>query len=449
MEGRFFIELSRAVWGMPMVAVLMAGGLWLSWCSGFVQIRRFGAAMKSALGGMLRPRGAGGLSPFEAVCTALAGTVGTGNIAGVMIALTLGGPGAVFWMWVSAFIGMGTKYAEIVLAMRYRERRGGAYLGGMMYCVKNGLGRPFLWLAVLFCVFGTAASFGIGNLMQIGSITRVTGGALGIPAPLMGAAMAAAVYLAIRGGAESRGRIASLLVPLMAGLYVAAALTVIGLNIDRLPGAIGDIFRGALSPRAALWGGAGEAVSWGFKRGLFSNEAGMGSSPMAHASVGGGSPVEQGYMGIFEVFADTLVLCTLTALMVLCSGVPIVYGSAGGAEYCALALGSVFGQRLSGLFMAAAMGLFAFSSILGWSLYGERCVGFLSGGRGVGVYRAIFSAVTFLGSVVGFEAVIGISDIANALMILPNMASLILLSPEVRKITRGSPGGTGAVSYEN
>lgn len=436
MYNSFFLSLSRAVWGAPMVVLLLAGGLWLSYSSGFVQVRHFSLAMRRSLGGLFRRGGEGGLSPFEAVCTALAGTIGTGNIAGVMIALTLGGPGAVFWMWVSALVGMGTKYAEIVLAMRYRRRRGEGYAGGIMYCIKFGLGRGYGWLAVMFCVFGTLASFGIGNLMQVGSIMTVARRVLPLPAPIIGAAMAAAVYLTLRRGTEGRGRLSAFIVPLMAGIYIFGALAVIGLNIRRLPEALTEIFRGAFSTRAAVWGSAGEAVSWGFKRGLFSNEAGLGSSPIAHAAVGERNAVEQGFMGIFEVFADTVVLCTLTALMVLCSGVPINYGSAGGAEYCAAALASVFGMRGSDVFMTIFMTLFAFSSIVAWSLYGERCVDYLLDGRGIGVYRAVFSAVTFLGASLGFEAIIGLSDVANALMILPNMTALTLLSPEVRRLTR-------------
>ncbi len=439
-------SLTRAVWGAPTVAALMVCGAYLSLCCGFLQIRHFAFAMKRSVGRLFEKRSGSGTSALEAVCTALAGTVGTGNIAGVMVALTMGGPGAVFWMWVSAFLGMGTKYAEIVLAVRYREKRGGEYVGGPMYYIKNGLGPGFRWLAVLFCIFGAAAAFGSGNMMQTGSILTVTR-ALGLgPAPLIGAVMALAVFLTCRGGAAGRGRAAAYLVPVMAGVYVLGTLTVIGANLQNLPAALGEIFTGALSPKAALGGvsgfGVGQAMSWGFRRGMFSNEAGLGSSPIAHASAEASSPAEQGLMGVFEVFADTSVICTLTALAVLTSGVPIAYGVPGGAEYCAAAFATVFGGRASLIFMASAMSLFAFSSIVGWSLYGERCVQFLLGDGAAKIYRLAFAAVTFLGSLAPFTGVLYVCDIMNALMALPNLPALILLAPEAGRLTEEYFTGT-------
>lgn len=436
----FLRSMSRAVWGAPTVAALMLCGAYMSVRCGFVQIRRFGTAMRRCVGRIFEKKGpGGGTSPLEAVCTALAGTVGTGNIAGVTVALTMGGPGAVFWMWLSALLGMGTKYAEITLAVRYREKRGGEYVGGPMYYIVNGLGPEYRWLAVMFAVFGAAAAFGAGNVMQMGSILTVTG-AMGLgPAPLIGAAMAVAVFLTCRNGAAGRGRAAAYLVPVMAGVYVLGTLTVIGANIQNLPAALGEIFKSALSPKAAVGGvsgfGVGRAMSWGFRRGMFSNEAGLGSSPIAHASAEASSPAEQGLMGIFEVFVDTAVICTLTALAVLCSGVPLGYGVPGGAEYCAAAFAGVFGERASLLFMALAMGLFAFSSIVGWSLYGERCVQFLLGDGGARLYRTAFAAVTFLGSLAPFTGVLYVCDIMNALMALPNIPALILLAPEAGRLT--------------
>ncbi len=433
--------VSRAVWGAPTVAALMVCGAYLSWRCGFVQIRHFKTALRLSVGRIFKRGGPGsGTSALEAVCTALAGTVGTGNIAGVAVALTMGGPGAVFWMWVSALFGMGTKYAEITLAVRYRERRGGEYVGGPMYYIKNGLGPGCRWLAVLFAIFGAAAALGVGNVMQTGSILTVTG-ALGLgPAPAVGAAMALTVLLTCRGGAAGRGRAAAYLVPVMAGVYVLGTLTVIGANLPRLPGALAEIFAGALTPRAAVGGvsgfGAARAMSWGFRRGMFSNEAGLGSSPIAHASADVSSPAEQGLMGIFEVFVDTAVICTLTALAVLTSGVPIRYGVPGGAEYCAAAFAAVFGERASLTFMAAAMALFAFSSIVGWSLYGERCAQFLLGDRAAAVYRLAFAAVTFLGSLAPFTGVLYVCDIMNAMMALPNIPALLLLAPEAGRLTR-------------
>ncbi len=445
-------RIADIVWGAPMLALLIIGGFYLTKSSDFIQIRRFGSAMRKTLGGIFG-NGAGNKSavtPFEAVCTALAGTIGTGNIAGVVIALCLGGPGAIFWMWVSAFIGMGIKYAEILLAVKYRERDPeGGYRGGPMYFIKNGLGSKFKWLAALFCVFGAAASFGIGNMMQMGSIMTALRGALevltdGKPMgrwvyPAVGLAMAAACGASILGGAKRRGRMASFVVPFMAVFYIAGALAVIIAHADRLLPVIKEIFSSAFTGTALLGGTAGEtvrrAMSWGMKRGMFSNEAGLGSSPIAHASADTKSPVEQGFMGVFEVFFDTIVICTLTALMVLVSGVGLPYGSAGGAEYCSQALASVFGNGFSSIFMSSAMALFAFSSIVGWSLYGERCIEYLAGKGAVDCYRAIFIAVIFFSSFMSFGFIIQISDIMNALMILPNMAGVLMLSPVVKRET--------------
>ncbi len=445
-------RIADIVWGAPMLALLIIGGFYLTKSSSFIQIRRFGSAMKKTLGGIFKKGSEknNAVTPFEAVCTALAGTIGTGNIAGVVIALCLGGPGAIFWMWVSAFIGMGIKYAEILLAVKYRERDPeGGYRGGPMYFIKNGLGSRFKWLAALFCIFGAVASFGIGNMMQMGSIMTALGGAIGAITegepvhrwmfPVVGLAMAAACAISIVGGAKRRGRMASFIVPFMAIFYIVGALAVICAHADRLLPVLGEIFSSAFTGTALLSGTAGEtvrrAMSWGMKRGMFSNEAGLGSSPIAHASADTKSPVEQGFMGVFEVFFDTVVICTLTALMVLVSGVGLPYRSVGGAEYCAQALSTVFGDRLSSVFMAAAMALFAFSSIVGWSLYGERCVEYLAGKGAVDCYRAVFVAVIFLSSFMSFGFIIQISDIMNALMILPNMTGVLLLSPVVKRET--------------
>ncbi len=417
-------SIGAALWGAPTVAALLICGLVLSRRAGFVQIRCFGLAIKTSLGRIFRRSASRGASPLEAVCTALAGTVGTGNIAGVAIALSLGGPGAVFWMWVSALVGMGIKYTEIRLAVQYRERRGAEYVGGPMYTVKNGLGKRFAPLAALFAVSGAVASFGVGNMMQVGSILTMTGGDGPVPAWAVCALLAVMVYLTCRGGAAGRGRAAAMIVPAMALLYMAGALTVILVNVNRLPEALASIFTGAFSGRAGL----GAAMSVGFRRGLFSNEAGMGSSPIAHASADAPDPENQALMGIFEVFVDTILICTLTALMLL-TGLPrLEVGTMAGAEACAAALAGVFGERAAGLFMTGAMGLFAFSSIVGWSLYGERCVQFLAGDRAAAAYRLLFAAAALLPAFFRFTAIVGVSDILGFFMLAANMTSLMLLT---------------------
>ncbi len=378
------------------------------------------------------------MTPFEALCTALAGTVGTGNIAGVAVALSMGGAGAVFWMWVSAFLGMGVKYSEIVLAVKYRERRDGYYVGGPMYTIKNGMGRRYYPLAVVFCVSGAAASFGIGNLTQIGAMSTAIKAAF--PAgdamvALTGVLMAVLCGVTVSGGTAGRGRTAAKLVPLMSAIYVSGALVVIIANASNVPRAIGAIFSGAFSRKAISGGAAGSALSWGLRRGLFSSEAGLGSSPIAHASADTDSPVEQGFWGIFEVFVDTIIICTLTALMVLVSGTVRTGEGIAGAEAVAAALGTVFNGEIASIFLAVSMGLFAFSSVVGWSLYGERCVEFLTGRRGVLIYRVIFTALVAVGTAVEFETAVGLSDAMNALMMFPNLIATARLTGTVRQET--------------
>ncbi len=393
----------------------------------FVQLRRFGEAIRGTLSRLGGRGGGQGTTTLESLCTALAGTVGTGNIAGVAVALTMGGPGAIFWMWVSAFLGMGLKYAEIALAVKYRESRGGEYVGGPMYTIKNALPRSFYPLAVVFSLGGAVCSFGLGNMMQTGSVLTLLP-SLPLPPAVLGAALGLLVLLSCRGGAAGRGRTASLLVPLMALLYVLSCLGVIFVNFHRLSGAVLSIFKGALGLRPVAGGTAGAALSWGLRRGLFSNEAGMGSSPIAHASACAGSPSQQGLTGIFEVFADTLVLCTLTALAVLCSGVETGPGAPEGAGLVCAALSTVYGQTASTVFLGVSMALFAFSSIVGWSLYGERCVEFLAGEGSVPVYRAAFASVTFLSCLLPFPAILELSDTAAFFMMVPNLVSLCLLA---------------------
>ncbi len=443
---RVLSSLDEAVWGMPTAALLLICGFFLMWKADFVPLRRFGTMMKTVFGGLFHKERTGDVSPFEALCTALAGTVGTGNITGVVVALCMGGPGAVFWMWVSALFGMGTKYSEIVLAVRFRERFHTGFVGGPMYVIKNGLGERYRWLAEAFSLFEALAAFGIGCMMQVGGVMTTLRSAADALFPgagagkgfcvIVGSVLAAATAATISGGAGGRGRMAARVVPVMALLYAIGAITVVAANFERVPEVLASIFSGAFSFHAAAGGTAGAALSWGLRRGMFSNEAGLGSSPIAHASAHAGSPAEQGCWGVFEVFADTVVMCTLTALLVLVSGVPLPSMEAAGAEICGAALAAVFGVRPAAVFLSVSMLLFAYTSIAGWSLYGERCAEFLCGEQVIIPYRAVFTAAVLLSSVLSFHLIIHISDILNALMILPNMISLILLSPVVQQETR-------------
>ncbi len=436
-------KISAVLWGIPTVGVLTLSGIVLSWNEGFIALRRFPLMVRTVFGGITRKSDkSDGVSPFEALCTALSGTIGTGNIAGVVIALSFGGAGAVFWMWVSAFIGMGIKYAEILLAVKYREKINGEYVGGPMYTIKNGLGAKYNALAVAFSFFGMCASFGIGNMMQVGSVMTALENAVEVFLPgadtgivfkaLAGTAIAVMCAVSISGGAKGRGRLAAKLIPFMSVIYISGAMAVILRNIKMLP----SVFTGILSEAFSVKALSGGAIAWGFRRGLFSNEAGLGSSPIAHASANAKSPARQGLWGIFEVFTDTIVICTLTALLILVSGVPIEYGAVAGAELCAAALGTVFGEPLSAIFMAVSMTLFSFSSIVGWSLYGERCAGYLFDAKGERVYRAVFILAVAVSSVADLNVIIRLSDIMNALMIAPNIISLLMLSHVVRRETQ-------------
>ncbi len=434
-------SLSDALWGPWTAGVLAAAGLFLIFQTDFIPFRKLPLALRTVFDGT--KRGSNGTSPFEALSLALGGTVGTGNIVGVAVAISMGGPGAVFWMWAAGLAGMGVKYAEIVLAVRFREKRNGGFVGGPMYVIRNGLGAQYRWLGTAFCVCGALAAFGIGCCVQMGGILTAFRGLSGtfpgwgkrfdrlLPV-LLGVTMAALAALTLK----RRGKAAARVVPFMAGCYILAALAVIFAHFDRLPAVLGEIFRSALSREAVTGGTAGAALSWGLRRGMFSNEAGLGSSPIAHASADAESPADQGLWGVFEVFADTIVMCTLTALAVLTSGAAVPFGTPAGAEVCAAALATVLGPGAASVFVAASMTLFGYTSILGWSCYGERCVSYLWGEGAERWYRAAFLLAAGLAPVLDFGLILRASDVGNALMMLPNMTAVLLLSSTVREETR-------------
>ena len=446
--------LNALVWGPAMTGLLLGTGILLSVRAGLPQFRRFGemlrAAFGSAFAGKETKRGA--VSPFQAVSTALAGTVGTGNIAGVAGAVALGGPGAVFWMWVSALCGMGTKYAEVLLAVRFRERGAdGCWRGGPMYTIRNGLPPAFQPLAAAFSLFGMLAAFGIGNLTQVNTIA---GAAVSVSETLApgilpelsvrlaaGILTAAAAGLALLGGAERIGTVAERLVPAMSLLYVTGALAVILTHAGALPGVLRAIAVGAFTPGAVLGGAAGiglrQTLRLGVARGVFSNEAGLGSAPIAHAGTSETDPARQGLFGIFEVFADTLVICTLTALAILTSGTAVIWGHGAGAELAIAAFSGTFGERTAGVLIAVCLVFFAFSSVLSWSLYGCRCAEYLFGARAGGVYRLLFSAAAVLGAVSELSLVWNVSEALNGLMAIPNLVSLLALSGVVARESAG------------
>ena len=418
-----------------------------------MQFRRFGYAMKNTLGKLFTKQqaGKGAVTPLQAVTTALAATVGTGNIVGTSQAIAMGGYGAVFWLWMAALLGMVIKYSEVVLSIRYRERDAkGDWVGGPMYYIENGMGKGWKWLAVMFSVLAALAAFGIGNMSQsnsivgsiTGAVTALNPGFAGETALKWGLGIGLAVLtaLVLFGGIKRIGSVTEKLIPFMSVAYIVMTLIVIFGNLKGVGPAFAHIFRGAFTPQAVLGGAAGitirQAVIWGLRRSAFSNEAGLGSAPIAHAAAECKTPVDQGLYGIFEVFMDTLVICTLTALTIIISGVDIEFGVKPGSALITAAFTTVLGGKISAVFVAVALALFAYSTILGWSLYGSRCVQHLFGLGASKVYQAIFIVMIVVGSVSSLDFVWDIADTLNGLMAIPNFVALFALSPVVFKLTK-------------
>ena len=443
--------VNQFIWGVPAMVCIIGVGLLLSVRTGFLQIRKFPYAIKTTIGRMFRKKDAsdGAMTPFQAVCTALAGTVGTGNIAGVAGAIAIGGPGAVFWMWCSALLGMCTKFAEVTLAVHYRERsEAGEWVGGPMYYIKNGLGKNWAWLGTLFALFGMLAAFGIGNMTQINSIVTSISGTINSFTPInvnaanliIGIIVAAFCAMVLLGGLKRIGQVTERLVPFMAVIYIVSALIIFFAHIGNIGNVLRGIFVGAFTPSAVVGGVAGVTISAAIKRGVgrgvFSNEAGLGSAPIAHAAADNDSAVHQGCFGVFEVFADTIVICTLTAFAVLMSGTPIEYGQAAGAPLTIAAFSTTFG-RAGGVIISVGLTLFATSTILSWCLYGTRCAEFLfKSTKVIKPYQIIFCLVIILGAVTELSLVWDIADTLNGFMAIPNLVGLLGLSPIVIKLTR-------------
>ena len=444
----FLVQVNKSVngfvWGLPAMVAIVGVGLWLMFRTRFVQFRKFGTAMRSTLGKVFTRQTAadGAISPFHAVCTALAGTIGTGNIAGVAGAVAIGGPGAVFWMWCSALLGMGTKFAEVTLAVRFRERNAdGEWVGGPMYTIKNGLGRKWMWLAYVYSIFGVLAVFGTGNATQVNticaSIDSVAVNFLSIGAGgvatlnwILGFVLAGVIALVLLGGIKRIGIVAGNMVPLMALLYFVLAIGVLVMRIDAVPAAFASIFEGAFAPKAVTGGVVGSvflSLQKGVSRGIFSNEAGLGTGSIAHACADTDDAVGQGFFGIFEVFMDTIIICTLTALVILVSGTPVTYGQPAGAELTISGFSLVYGGWVS-ILTAVAICFFAFTTALGWGLYGSRCAGFVFGHRAVRPFLVVYALVSILGATVDLGVVWDFADTFNGLMAVPNLIALFLLS---------------------
>lgn len=439
------------VWGVPAMVCILGVGILLTVRTRFVQFRRFPYTMKTIFGKLMQKdtAGKGAITPFQAVCTALASTVGTGSIAGVAGAIAIGGPGAVFWMWISALLGMCTKFAEVTLAVRFRERNAdGDYVGGPMYYIKNGLPKKWHFLAVLYAVFGVLAVFGTGNATQVNTIVASINSALvsfhiidasatGKSALLLGVALAIIVAVVLLGGVKRIGGVSEKLVPFMAVLYLVLACGVVVVHYRAVPGVFAVILEGAFQPAGVTGGVVGSlflCMRKGISRGIFSNEAGLGTGSIAHATSAEINPVKQGVFGIFEVFM-TVIICTLTALVILCSGIPITYGSDAGAGLAISGFISVYGSWIT-LFTAVAISCFAFSTVLGWGLYGARCIEFLGGTRFIKPFMVVYSLVAIVGATLDLGLMWSIAETFNGLMAIPNLIALFLLSGTVVKLVR-------------
>ena len=449
------------IWGIPAMVCIIGVGLLLSVRTGFLQLRKFPYAIKTTIGRIFRKKDAsdGAMTPFQAVCTALAATVGTGNIAGVAGAIAIGGPGAVFWMWCSALLGMCTKFSEVTLAVHFRERnKNGELVGGPMYYIKNGLGSRWQFLAVLYSLFGVLTVFGTGNATQVNTIVTAIdsallayGSSLNSILPtvnlVVGVVVAMMVAMVLLGGVKRIGSVTEKLVPFMALFYVVLALGVVVINYRSFPAVLASIVGGAFDPQAFTGGAIGSiflSMQKGVSRGIFSNEAGLGTGSIAHACADTRKPVKQGMFGIFEVFADTIVICTLTAMVILCSGVPVGYGSAAGAELTISGFTATYGGW-SSIFTAVALCCFAFSTIIGWGLYGSRFLVFLCRSDKVAKpFFLVYSFVSILGATMDLGLLWSIADTFNGLMSIPNLIALLLLSGTVAKLTKEFFAGEGA-----
>ena len=462
--ARYLEMVNSLVWGAPALALILGAGLLLSFRTGFAQLRLFPKALALFIKRLRTGKQSCGISSFQALCTALAATVGTGNLVGVAGAIALGGPGAIFWMWVCAILGMATKFAEATLAVRYRTRENGEFTGGPMYMIRHGLGKRWGWLGYLYAFFGVIAAFGVGNATQINAvvtgINQVIAGFGGEESAkgnlVMGLILSLLVGAMLLGGAKRIGQAAELLVPFASLGYLVLCAGVLVMRSSAIGGAFAAIWKGAFSPRAVTGGALGsafQALRIGVSRGVFTNEAGMGTASIAHAPAEVGHPAEQGLMGIMEVFLDTIVICTMTALVILCSGVPIPYGSDPGGNLTTEAFTAVYGGWVS-VFLALALCCFALATVLGWGLYGTRCAQFLFGPKAGRCFALLQTVTVILAAVLKTGVIWSLAETVNGLMAVPNLIALVFLSPKLRELTDnfefycGSQRAAGG-TYEN
>ena len=430
-------SINGIVWGPLMLILILGTGLYLMYGLSLMPLRRIGYSFKLLWQGR-KAKGEGDIAPFNALMTSLSATIGTGNIAGVATAIFLGGPGALFWMWCTALVGMATKYAEAVLAVKYREVDSkGMHIGGPMFYIKNGLKPHWAWLGTCFAVFGALAGFGIGNTIQANSVADVIHGTFAVPHIITGVIMAVLAALVLLGGIKRIASVAGKLVPFMAIAYIVAGLIILTMNIDRLPNTFSLIFTHAFTPIAATGGFAGAAVwaaiRFGVARGIFSNEAGLGSAPIAHAAARTNSPVQQGHIAMLGTFIDTIILCSITGLVIITSGAWSL-GETGASLSSAAFEASLPGY--GSYIVTFGLSIFAFTTILGWSFYSEKCVEYLFGEGAIRAFRWLWIVAVPVGATANLDFIWLVADTLNALMAVPNLIALILLSPVVFKLTR-------------
>jgi AGCS family alanine or glycine:cation symporter len=431
-------QLNGIVWGPAMLALILGTGLYLQVRLGGMPIRRIGAGLRLVWSGRGGDEAHGEVSPYAALMTCLAATIGVGNIAGVATAIALGGPGAVFWMWMTALVGMATKYAEVLLAVHYRERDAqGRYVGGPMYAIRNGLGPRWAWLGTMFAVFGGLAGFGIGNMVQSNSIAAALDNSFALDPMITGLVLMVITGAVILGGIRRIAAVSNWLVPFMAVGYVLAALWVLAFHWREIPHAFALIFETAFTGTAAAGGFAGAAmiaaIRYGVARGIFSNEAGLGTAGIAQAAGMSNDPVRSGLIGMMGTFFDTIVVCSMTGLAIVVSGA--WQSGKTGAELTQLAFQSAM-PGIGGEVVAIALAIFALTTILGWSYYGERCWQFLVGHWTIKPYRVLWTIAVFFGAITHLDLAWTIADTLNALMAIPNLIALLALSPVVVQLTR-------------
>ncbi|NKF49388.1 sodium:alanine symporter family protein [Shewanella sp. WXL01] len=428
--------INGIVWGVPMLVMILGVGLFLSIGLKLMPIVKLGTGFKLLWQGRSSDD-KGDVSPFNALMTSLSATIGTGNIAGVATAIALGGPGALFWMWCTALVGMATKFAEAVLAVKFRETDGnGNHIGGPMYYIKNGLSSKWTWLGTAFALFGAFAGFGIGNTVQTNSVADAMQSSFGVPTWVTGVTLMVLVGAVLMGGIKRIAVVAGKLVPLMALFYITAGLMVLVVFADKIPAAFGLIIESAFNPVAAQGGFAGAAVwaaiRFGVARGVFSNEAGLGSAPIAHAAAQTKEPVKQGLVAMLGTFIDTIIVCSITGLAIVVSGVWSSGENGAALTSMAFSQAMPIGQYI----VAISLAVFAFTTILGWSFYSEKCVQYLFGDKALKPFRFIWTIVVPVGAVSSLEFIWLLADTLNAMMALPNLVALLLLSPVVFKLTR-------------